>query len=437
MVNFGELSGTDQGLDIYEKSIMVKSDADYLKIAIAILVVAFALRVMWCAVIPVIPMSDPKAYDLLARTLADYGVYGWSVDRLSAYWPPGTSAMYAALYRTFGQSYNPVAIVNVILSTGIVGLTMWLGWRLFDAQTGLFAGLLMAIWPSEVLYVTILASELPFTVFVLLGCVAWFNLRLPNLLRAIASGLAFGAASYFRPVALLLPIVLWLSSLPNWRKLRDDLPLALIAIIIVGVVVAPWSVRNTKVFGHFVGMSTADGVNLWVGNNANSDGYYMPIPAWTEGLGEYEQDRRLGQEARRFILDNPSTFILRGIKKAVLLHLNETIAVTWNTEGITDRFGENALFPLKLVTRGFWTGVLLFALGGIAILMRSRGVLASLVNPIVLIWAYYTAVYSVFFVTDRYHFPAHPFIAMLASVTILTCVKLTPLARADEKLLNR
>lgn len=327
--------------------------------------------------------------------------------------------VYAALYSIFGQTYSPIVVLNVILSTALVGLTMYLGHAFLDKESGLLAGLLMAIWPGEVLYVTILASELPFTFLVLLGCTVWFNARMGNGVRAVASGLVFGAATYVRPIALLMPIALWLSTFPRWHKLCEGLPVMIVAMIVIGITVAPWSVRNTRVFGHFMTLSTADGVNLWVGNNANSNGYYMPLPAATQGLSEFEQDKLLGEQARQYIIDHPGTFFLRCIKKAVLLHLSETIAVTWNTQGITQRFGEKAVFPLKLMTRGYWTIVLLFALGGVVILVRRHSILSTLTNPAVVMWLYFVAVYSVFFVTDRYHFPEHPFIAMLAASPIL------------------
>jgi 4-amino-4-deoxy-L-arabinose transferase-like glycosyltransferase len=400
---------------------MAKPDNNYLKIAIAIVILAFVLRSVWALLIPVFPISDGEAYDQLARNLATHGIYGWSPTRPSAYWPPGTSAIYATLYLIFGQTYNPMVILNVILSTGIVALTMWVGSIFFEKPTAILAGFLMAIWPSEVLYVTILASETPFTFFVLLGCGIWFSDQLPKSQRAVAGALAFSAATYCRPIALLLPIVLWLSALPKWQKFRAEFLVMLATMVIIVVAVAPWSARNTTVFGHFVSMTTADGVNLWVGNNPNADGYYM-FPPTVQGLSEYEQDQVLGTEARRYILDNPGRFLLLSLKKAVLLHLNETIAVTWNTEGITQRFGERTVFPLKVLTRGFWTGVLLLAIGGVIILVRTRGFIQTFLNPVVLIWIYFTAVYSVFFVTDRFHFPAHPFISVLAAVAILSCV---------------
>jgi 4-amino-4-deoxy-L-arabinose transferase-like glycosyltransferase len=401
----------------------VKSNTYCLEIASAILVIAFVLRIVWGTLVPVVPVSDSEAYDILARTLYEHGVYGWNATSPSAYWPPGTSALYAILYSVFGKSFAPIIALNIALSTGIVGLTIWLGWSLFDGRTGLFAGFLMAIWPSEVFYVTILASELPFTFFTLLGVAAWLNLRLSNLARVVVCGLSFAAATYFRPIAILLPIVLWLSVLPEWQRLRKELPIMLLTMVIIGAAITPWSLRNEKVFGHFVLMSTSDGVNLWIGNNANSDGFYMPLPESVQGLGEYDQNKKLQQEAIRYIFENPAGFVLRSIKKTVLLHINETLAVTWNAEGITRRFGDSSLFPLKFISRGFWTGVLLFALGGILILARKRGILQALMNPAVLIWVYFTTVYSIFLVADRFHFPSHPFVSMLAVIAILASVR--------------
>src|SRR6476620_2362683 len=274
----------------------VKSNAQFQKSVLLVLALAISLRLAWSALIPVVPVSDGDAYDILARMLAEHGVYGWAPDRPSAYWPVGTSAIYAALYFFFGHNYTAIVVLNVALSTGIVGLTIWLGRILFNDTIGLIAGGLMAIWPTEVAYVTILSSELPFTVFFLLGFVAWFSSRMaPWFVRAVVSGLAFGGAIYVRPAAMFLPFVVWLSAIPNWRKLRDTLLMLLITIIVIGATIAPWSIRNTKLFGHFVLLSTNGGVSLWVGNNPSATGYYMDpyykdiMPASTERLGKYER----------------------------------------------------------------------------------------------------------------------------------------------------
>jgi 4-amino-4-deoxy-L-arabinose transferase-like glycosyltransferase len=391
--------------------------------ASVVLAIAFFLRLGWAILIPVVPVSDSTAYDIFAQTLAVHGVYGWAPDQPSAYWPVGTSAIYAALYAVFGHSYIPVVVLNVALSAGIVGLTMRLGRIFFDDATAILAGGLMAIWPSQVAYVTILASELPFTFLLLLGFATWFSPRLSNSVRAIVGGLAFGAASYFRPIALLLPVILWLSMIPSWQKLREQLPMLILAMIVLGVSITPWSVRNTRLFGHFVMMSTNGGANFWMGNNRFSDGFYTPEPTLTTGLNEYEQDKVLGGEAMQYIIAEPVAFVLRTIKKAVLLQVGETIAIHWNEGGIKHHFGERALLPLKILTQGFWTGVLLLAFAGLIVMVRERGVTLTLMHPVVLTWIYFTAVHAITVVQDRYHFPYDPFISLLAAIAVLAAMR--------------
>ena len=383
------------------------------------LAVAFVLRLAWAVSIPVIPVSDSVAYDSFARVLTEYGVYGWKPEEPSAYWPVGTSAIYGLIYLIFGHHFTPIVVLNIALGVGIVALTMWLGRVFFDSTTAIIAGALMAIWPSQVFYVTILGSELPFTFLVMLGVAAWSNQDKSTSYRALSSGLVFAGAAYVRPVALLLPIVLWLSALPSWQKLRQQFPTMVVAMFAMAIIITPWAARNTKLFGHFVLLSTNGGVTLWMGNNPLTDGGYMPDPAFVAPLNEYERDRVLGDEAKRYIVEHPVAFVIRSFKKAILLHLNETIAVHWNAEGIKQRMGEGAIFPFKLLTQGYWTSVLLLGLGGLGIMLRERGVMRTLAHPVVLIWAYFTGVYAVIIIQDRYHFPSQPFIAMLAAVAIL------------------
>ena len=294
----------------------MRPNAQFQKYVFLILVVAIALRMAWSIAIPVVPISDGDAYDILARMIAEHGVYGWAPDRPTAYWPVGTAAIYAAVYFFFGHNYTAIVVLNIIMSSAIVGLTIWLGRIFFNDTIALVAGGLMAIWPTEIGFVTILSSELPFTVFFLSGLLAWFNNRIaPWFIRAVVSGIAFGGAIYVRPAAMFLPFVAWLSAIPNWRKLRDTLPMLLATIVMIGVTIAPWSIRNTKLFGHFVGLSTNGGVSLWVGNNPNATGYYMDpyykgmMPASMEQWGEYERNKVFTQAALRYIVENPTSFV--------------------------------------------------------------------------------------------------------------------------------
>jgi 4-amino-4-deoxy-L-arabinose transferase-like glycosyltransferase len=391
--------------------------------AIVVLTTALVLRLAWAIWIPVVPLSDSVAYDTFANMIATHGVFGWTPSQPSSFWPVGTSALYAALYTLFGHHFIAIVGFNNILSTIVVGLTIWLARLFFDNETAIVAGSILAIWPSEVAYVTILASELPFTFFVLLGYCAWFSPRLSDLSRGATSGLAFAAATYVRPVALLLPILLWLTNLRDFHKLRGQLSVMLLAMAVIAVCIAPWSIRNTRLYGHFMLLSSNGGVVLWEGNNPDSVGVDMAVPDYVVKLTEYERDKELSAAALRYITDHPVAFVLRTAKKAILLHLNETIAVHWNAEGIKQRIGESAILPLKLLMQAYWSLLLLLALAGIVVLIQNNGPIPTFMHPIVATWIYFTAVYSVMLVQDRYHFPSHPLIAMLAAIAIVSAVR--------------
>jgi 4-amino-4-deoxy-L-arabinose transferase-like glycosyltransferase len=398
-----------------------------------ILTISFLLRVTWSLLIPVLPISDSGVYDLFARTIVEHGVYGWTADQPTAYWPVGTSAIYAAFYWLFGQSFTPIIILNIVLSTSIVGLTMRLGRTFFGEPVALIAGAIIAIWPGQIAYVTILASEIPFTFFVLLSFAAWFSPKWSGPSSALLSGLALAAASYVRPVALLLPLIFWLASLPLWRTVIGQIPKLLLTFIVIAVCVAPWSIRNSIAFGHFVVLSTNGGANLWMGNNPASDGFYTPLPDSMDGLNEAQRDKALGETAKNYILADPLRFFVRTIKKAIWLHTRETIAVVWNEEGIKQRFGEKSLLPLKVIGQVFWMATLLFALAGLPIILYTRGVLAFAVQPAVLTWLYFTVVYAVTVVQDRYHFPSDPFIAMIAAVAVSAAAQQIQTNFADKQ----
>ena len=404
-------------MNIRRNSIVIPSRTHFFLIGFCIIALAIVLRIIWAILISTVPVSDGRAYNILAHTLVDHHVYGWSAAEPSAFWPPGTSIVYAALYFLFGYRFLPIVIFNIICSTLIVGLTILLGRIFFDRVTAITAGVLMAIWPSEIAYVTILASELPFTLLVLLGMTVWFSERWTKSARAIASGLLFGAATYFRSVALLLPIALLFTEISDWQKFRNRLSTAALAMIIAFAIIAPWSIRNFGIFGHTQLLTTSDGVNLWMGNNPEATGFYMTPPADTDGMNEYDQNHLLGERAKQYIMTNPASFILRTIEKAGLLHAGETIAVYWNTDGIRQRFGEAALFPLKIIMEVFWLLVLLLALAAIIIMAYQHGIIRAFTHPAVLVWLYFTMVYAAILVADRFHFPSHPLIAMLAAMT--------------------
>lgn len=131
---------------------------------------AAALRMGWALAVPVMPVSDSGVYDQFAVSLAEGRGYAWPSGQLTAYWPVGTSALIGLGYWIFGQSYGVVVGINLVLGVATVVLGAMLSGRWFGGRTGVATGVLLAIWPSQIQFTTVINSEQPF-VAAMLG--AW------------------------------------------------------------------------------------------------------------------------------------------------------------------------------------------------------------------------------------------------------------------------
>jgi len=389
---------------------------------ILVFVLGAALRLLWIIIIPVDPISDAAAYETFATNIAMHGVYGWTPEEPGAYWAVGPAAIYAAGYLIFGIGH-PLAVLvpNMISSMAIVLLLYDLGQRWFDRRTGHIAALIFALWPLAIQFTTVLASEIHFMALTLAALSAWDRSGLDRrgIIWLVLSGLFLGAATYVRPIALLIPAALAISTAIRTLRLPwTDILKAAIATALIFAAVAPWSARNERVFNEPVFMSTNFWANFWMGNNPETEGFYMPLPDATNGMSEIERSDYLKDLSLVYLKEEPSAFVLRTVWKSLRLHERETIGVSWNEGALLELVGPMGVTLAKLFSTGFWYLMLGAALTGIVLLARGNLGWRVIVSPAVWLWLYFTGVHAVIVVGDRYHMPAIPIIALLAAVAI-------------------
>ncbi len=388
-----------------------------------ILLLALFARTAWALLVPVIPVSDSNAYDTFARNLAGGFGYCWEPGSFTAYWPVGTPFVYAMFYAVFGHTYIPIVVFNIILGLTTVLFSMLLAERWFNKTVAIITGLLLALWPSQIEFTTVLASELLFVALIVITLWVWSSPGIGFWAKAVLLGVLLAAATYVRPIALLIPPLLAVLTMAKEKRLGRPLAAGPVELLVIGALILPWTIRNVRVFGSFVLTTTSGGVNLWMGNNPDSGGGYMPYPEYlSREMNEAQIDEHLGAIAKSYIRQYPGRFIARTLVKLIQLHDRETIGVHWNASGLTQRFSTRALLPLKIVSNGFWLLALAFSLIGIIVLFLSRGFLATIIHPLVVLWAYFASLHAVIVVGDRYHFPSIPMIAMLAAFAIAACV---------------
>ena len=404
-----------------------------------ILFIALALRLGWAAMIEVIPVSDPGAYDIYARNLVEHGVYGLEPDVPGAYWAVGAAAIYAVFYMLLGYGSLAVVVPNLISSVLVIWGLWDLGRRWFGESYGWIAALLFALWPMAIQFTTILASELHFMAMVLLGLMAWDRARGIASARfwlwSLGAGLAFAAATYLRPISLLMPGILALAVL--LRTPRHSLGPILKAGVITAVIfaaVAPWSARNERVFGEPVFMSTNFWANFWMGNHPGTTGSYKEPPKEIHHLGDLERADILKERSLAYLKDDPVGFVTRTGWKALKLHGRETIGVGWNDQALRAIVGDTGIKLAKAASTGWWYLMLAAAVWGIVTLVRAWGLWATLLSSPVWLWGYFTGVHAVIVVGDRYHMPAIPMIALLAAIGIVAIIsKQAPPQRTQEQ----
>jgi 4-amino-4-deoxy-L-arabinose transferase-like glycosyltransferase len=384
-----------------------------------VLLIALILRGIWAFLVPVVPLSDSYAYDTFARNLAAGNGYAWAPGHLTAHWPVGTSFVYSLFYRVFGFTYIPIVLFNICISLGTIWLTMVLATRWFSKQIAVTAGLLLACWPAQIEFVSVLGSELLFNALLMTWLFIWDSMRSKTWKAGLVLGVVAAATCYVRPTALLIPVVLLAIDVVRDRTLLRPIGKAVLTLLMVCLLIAPWSIRNTRLYGSFVHIATNGGVNFWEGNNPTTNGGTQSAPAETSNMNEAERDRYLGSVATAYIKEYPVKFVVRTLSKAVRLYSHESIGVYWNKDGLESRFGSRAFIPLKLFSSFYWACALMLGLGGLISLVRQVGPVRALFQPAVAFWLYFTAVYAITVIQDRYHFAAVPFIAMFGGLAIV------------------
>ncbi len=389
------------------------------KSVLGVAALALVMRVLWAVSIQSEPVSDSQAYHLLARQLASGGTYGFDGSSY-VYWPVGYPFYLSLQYRLFGESAAAVNSVSIGLSLMATVLSMmlakqWVG----DDRVTVLTGLALAFYPAYIQFVTIRSSELLFTVLLLAGVVCWGTGRPLTIWRAAMTGLWMGLASYVRPLALGVVVLLALSHWTIRQGLSRTVIAATVAIAVMVIAVAPWTYRNYQVYGRFIPISTNGGMCLFFGNNPLSPDDYQEIKKPPFEGNDAERERYCTAEAMKFIRSDPVAFVQRTLRKAVRLWERETIGVVWNETGIVQRWGEPAVFICKLVSQVLFAAFGLGCLVGCLKLIRCGATRTLLAFPGLWITVAFTALYSITYSQDRYHFPLIALLAPLFGCAIL------------------
>ena len=74
-----------------------------------------------------------------------------------------------------------------------------------------------------------------------------------------------------------------------------------VMLAVILAVLSPWTLRNKAVLGKAYLVSSNFSANLWMGNNPESTGGYMPTPPEVKAMSEVEREERAVRTADRAV----------------------------------------------------------------------------------------------------------------------------------------
>src|SRR5437899_999465 len=280
-----------------------------LKIGLYLFLLALAARLLYLcqyANAPFfwVPSLDALYHDLLARAIA-----AGRSDPAAFFRAPLYYYFLGGIYRLFGHSFWAARVVQAAVGAGSCALLFQLGQRLLRPTVALLAAGMMALYVPLIFFDGELLTPV-LEVFLDLGflLLAVRAMESQSRWEWLAAGLVQGLSAITRPnVLVVTPLaVAWI-----WQRRRRGEPRGAVraaALFLAGTALAPAlvTVRNYRIAGDPVFIASQGGINLFLGNRPEADGFTPSTPRRYRFQGPYEDSVALyGQRAAEEALRRP------------------------------------------------------------------------------------------------------------------------------------
>ncbi|MCH8949862.1 MAG: glycosyltransferase family 39 protein, partial [Chloroflexi bacterium] len=226
---------------------LARADVWWMAAAVAL---ALLLRIVWVLYATADPLdgrfNDSVFYHVVAVNLMEGGGYVNPFTFLpTAQFAPGYPFFLAGLYWIFGPHLTVAEAANAVLGAATVGVVYLLALRLFDSISARIAAFLLAVFPGQILFASVVYSETLFTFLFVLGLLLALVARKQTPASGwrwlLAFGLVAGAASLVRGAGLALLVIgpaYWALTRLDWRV---TVRWSALAIVTAGLLIAPWT----------------------------------------------------------------------------------------------------------------------------------------------------------------------------------------------------
>ena len=382
-----------------------------------------ALRAALIFFVPIEMTSDASWYFNRAISIASGEGYS-EAGYPTAYWPVGYPGFLGIFFYLFGQDKLVGQIANLVMAAVSFLLQLELTRRIFRSEAAArLSVLLLTLYPNHAAYTSFILTEIYFTFLLLLG--VYLYITRSHWLWVWICGIVFGLAALTKPQVVFLPgllVLFHVFSKERRDKLRHPFIKGFAIYLAMAMVLVPWAVRNTMVFGEFVLISTNGGATLLTGNNPTASGGYEendPLVAQRNFSvqDQVESDRHARKLATDWIRANPMRFVeLIPLK---IWHLwSRNGEAEWAYQAGYQYYEQyrNAFRTVRWINQIFYGLLLVGSFAAAFLLMKHRDKVAwpwALIGYCLMI--YLTLISIVFSGQPRFHFPVMPWVIMYAA----------------------
>ncbi|MCX7921081.1 MAG: glycosyltransferase family 39 protein [Clostridia bacterium] len=389
------------------------------KLIIAVLLVSFILRVLFSIDNVKALFIDITAYEGTATTILKTGIFS-----VGTYHAPGYPFFIAAVYSVFGYSYFNVYIAQSILGTLSTLLIYLIAANVFDKRIGKISALVSLLYWPLTLYSGILLSETLFLFLLLAGVYTFIKgISSHKTLYFLLCGGLLALSALVRSINLMaliiIPAVYLFIGYRNYKAVLKNI--AAFALVFC-ITMSPWPIRNYAMFGKFIPVDSLGGLNLYIGNNGRSNGYFVNvskdplfnIDKYINNENRLEKaairDEILKKAAVSYIVTHPERFVKLTLKRAALFVIDDFRGVDWI---LVTYMAQNRLFQhIPWQPLIYYSNIAFFILAVFGLLNFMRNKKAIVFIVLIL---YYFATTSVFYISSRYRLPIMPFMAIAAA----------------------